>query len=174
MNRTTVGGPELGGGRGAGGVLVLVDPSGAGRSAVAGLLAAELRPSVHLRAHDFVRVIRNGQLPPHLPEAGRQNATALAAAAQAAFAYATGGYQVVVECPAVPPALDTFRRESRTTGAALHYVVLRSGAAADDPQAPDAGEARDAHVLDTAGLTPETTAKSVLDALTHRTHLLGW
>ncbi|HJD81577.1 hypothetical protein [Kitasatospora aureofaciens] len=162
MNRTTVGGPELGGGRGAGGVLLLVDPSGAGNSPVAGLLAQELHPSVHLRTDDFLQVIRNGQLPPHLPEAARQNTTALAAAAQAAFAYATGGYQVVVECAEAPASLDTFRRESRTTGAALHYVVLTTAA----PTTP--------HELDTTPLTPDTTTKSVLTALTTRTHLLGW
>ncbi|MFD7449748.1 hypothetical protein [Kitasatospora sp. NPDC059827] len=173
MNRTTVGGPELGGGRGAGGVLVLVDPGGAadptgaaggagGGSPVAGLLVQELRPSVHLRTDDFLRVIRNGQVPPQLPGADRQQATALAATAQAAFAYATGGYQVVVECADAPATLDTFRRESRTTGAALHYVVL-TGAAPATP-----------HELDTTDLTPETTAKSVLAALTARTHLLGW
>ncbi|MFJ8622813.1 hypothetical protein ACIRD3_08195 [Kitasatospora sp. NPDC093550] len=165
MNRTTVGGPELGGGRGAGGVLVLVDPSGAGNSPVAELLTQELNPSVHLRTDDFQRVIRSGRLPAHLPEAGHQNATALAAAAQAAFAYATRGYQVVVESPAALTASETFRRESRATGAALHYVVLHSGPApAVDP----------AHILDTTGLTPETAAKSVLSALTRRTHLLGW
>ncbi|MBV2155662.1 ATP-binding protein [Kitasatospora sp. SUK 42] len=164
MNRTTVGGPELGGGRGAGGVLVLVDPTGAGDSPVAGLLAQELHPSVHLRTDDFLRVIRNGHLPPHLPEAGRQNATALAATAQAAFAYATGGYQVIVECPDTPSTLDTFRRESRTTGASLHYVVLTT-----TPPSP-----ADPHSLDTTSLTPETTAKSVLTALAAHTHLLGW
>ncbi|MFF2745423.1 ATP-binding protein [Kitasatospora sp. NPDC058048] len=164
MNRTTVGGPELGGGLGAGGVLVLVDPAGAGDSPVAELLARELNPSVHLRTDDFLRVIRSGQLPPHLPEAGRQNATALAAAAQAAFAYATRGYQVVVEAAAVPATLDTFRRESRATGAALHYVVLQPGPASEDST----------HSLDTTALTPEATADSVLTALTRRTHLLGW
>ncbi|MFG2844377.1 hypothetical protein ACGF12_14550 [Kitasatospora sp. NPDC048296] len=167
MNRTTVGGPELGGGRGAGGVLVLVDPTGAGDSPVAGLLAQELHPSVHLRTDDFLRVIRNGRIPPHLPEAERQNATALAATAQAAFAYATRGYQVVVECPATPPTLATFRRESRATGAALHYVILTT-----TPPAPDAPTTR--HTFDTSDLTPETTAKSLLTVLTTRTHLLGW
>ncbi|MFJ9692119.1 hypothetical protein [Kitasatospora sp. NPDC101183] len=152
MNRTTVGGPDLGGGRGAGGVLVLVDPSGAGAGQVAALLAARLHPSVHLRTDDFLRAIRNGNLPPEQPEADRQNTTALAATAQAAFAYATGGYQVVVESPATPPTLDTFRRESRTTGAALHYITLPT-----DP--PD---------------TPEATADAILTSLPHRTHLLGW
>ncbi|MEE1786294.1 hypothetical protein PUR71_25825 [Streptomyces sp. SP17BM10] len=155
MNRTTVGGPELGGGRGAGGVVVLVDPSGAGQSRVAALLAEELHPSVHLRTDDFVRVIRRGRIAPGLPGAERQDATALAAAAQAAFAYATGGYQVVVECPAAPPALDTFRRESRTTGAALHYVTLE----ADAPGTPEAAA--------------ETT-ETILTALGEGAHLLGW
>ncbi|WP_316519799.1 ATP-binding protein [Kitasatospora brasiliensis] len=164
MNRTTVGGPELGGGRGAGGVLVLVDPDGAGNSPVAELLARDLTPSVHLRTDDFLRVIRSGHLPPHLPEAAHQNTTALAAAAQAAFAYATRGYQVVVESPAVPAALDTFRRESRTTGAALHYVVLHPGPAPEDLT----------HTLDTTTHTPETTAAAVLTALAQHTHLLGW
>lgn len=167
MNRTTVGGPELGGGRGAGGVLVLVDPAGAagagaGGSPVAELLVRELHPSVHLRTDDFLQVIRNGRLSAHQPGADRQDVTALAAAAQAAFAYATGGYQVVVECTGAPATLDTFRRESRTTGAALHHVVLTT-AAATTP-----------YELDTSALTPETTAKSVLDALAARTHLLGW
>ncbi|MFD5466403.1 hypothetical protein ACFWIQ_26755 [Kitasatospora sp. NPDC127059] len=167
MNRTTVGGPELGGGRGAGGVLVLVDPTGAagergGGSRVAALLAQELRPSVHLRTDDFLQVIRNGRLPDGLPETARQHATALAATAQAAFAYATGGYQVVVECTEPPATLDTFRRESRATGAALHHVVLTT----TPPTTP--------HELDTTPLTPETTAESLLAALTTRTHLLGW
>ncbi|MEV7602406.1 hypothetical protein AB0O91_34045 [Kitasatospora sp. NPDC089797] len=162
MNRTTVGGPELGGGRGAGGVLVLVDPAGAGSSRVAELLAQELHPSVHLRTDDFLQVIRNGRLSPELPGADRQDATALAAAAQAAFAYATGGYQVVVECAGAPATLDTFRRESRTTGAALHYVVLTAAA----PTTP--------HELGTGALTPDTTAESVLTALSTRSHLLGW
>ncbi|MBD0692256.1 hypothetical protein [Streptomyces sp. CBMA123] len=167
MNRTTVGGPELGGGRGAGGVLVLVDPAGAAGegghgSPVAALLAQELHPSAHLRTDDFLQVIRDGRRPDRLPENDRRHATALAAAAQAAFAYATGGYQVVVECPEPPATLDTFRRESRATGAALHYVVLTT----TPPTSP--------HELDTTPLTPETTAKSLLTALTTRTHLLGW
>ncbi|SOB85483.1 hypothetical protein [Streptomyces sp. 1331.2] len=164
MNRTTEGGPELGGGRGAGGVLVLVDPSGAGDGPVAAQLARELNPGVHLRTADFLRAIRGDQPPPHLPEAGRRHAAALAAAAQAAFAYATRGYQVVVECRTAPAALDTFRRESRATGTTLHYVVLHPGPAPDGTT----------HTLDTTDLTTETTTKSVLAALTHRTHLLGW
>ncbi|WP_051838723.1 hypothetical protein [Streptomyces sp. NRRL WC-3742] len=133
-----------------------MDPAGAGHSKVAELLAARLHPSVHLRTDDFLRVIRDTPTP---LDAQRRTTTALAAAAQAAFAYATGGYQVVLESPAAPPTLDTFRRESRTTGAALHYVVLSPSS--DDPGA-------------TAEPTPEATADSILTSLPHRTHLLGW
>ncbi|MFJ3789540.1 hypothetical protein [Kitasatospora sp. NPDC090091] len=176
MNRTTVGGPEIGGGRGAGGVVVLADPAGAGSRTVAPLLADALHPSVHLRADDFRRAVRQGFVPEHLPEARRQNATALAAAAQAAFAFATGGYQVIVEAAVAPSALDAFRRESRATGAALHYVVLRAPGAPADLGAPER------HVVGAPAATdegagaadPASTAATVLTGLSRGTFLLGW
>ncbi|WP_406207551.1 hypothetical protein OH807_35030 [Kitasatospora sp. NBC_01560] len=168
MNRTTVGGPEIGGGRGAGGVVVLADPAGAGSGTVAPLLADALQPSVHLRAEDFQRAVRQGYVPAHLPEARRQNTTALAATAQAAFAFATGGYQVVVEAAVGPTALDAFRRESRTTGAALHYVVLRS------PGTPAAPGPLERHAVDAEPVAPERTAEAVLAGLAQRSFLLGW
>ncbi|MEV6977507.1 hypothetical protein [Kitasatospora sp. NPDC093806] len=178
MNRTTEGGPELGGGRGAGSVVVLSDPAaGAGSGPVAPLVADALFPSVHLRAADFQRAVRQGYVAPDLPEARRQNTTALAAAAQAAFAFASGGYQVVVEGSVAPTALDAFRRESRATGAALHYVVLHGGtvpgagtgagveAAADVPEAQAAPEARPG---------PEAQADAVLAGLRRGAYLLSW
>ncbi|MBP0448935.1 ATP-binding protein [Kitasatospora sp. RG8] len=172
MNRTTVGGPEIGGRRGAGGVVVLADPAGAGSGTVAPLLADALHPSVHLRADDFQRAVRQGYVPAHLPEAQRQNTTALAATAQAAFAFATGGYQVVVEAAVAPTALDAFRRESRTTGAALHYVVLRPAGASAEPGEP--GGVPDRHTMDAAPVAPEAAAEAVLAGLSRRVFLLGW
>ncbi|MER7705871.1 hypothetical protein ABTX81_23625 [Kitasatospora sp. NPDC097605] len=161
MNRTTVGGPELGGGRGAGSVVVLSDPAaGAGSGVVAPLVADALFPSVHLRAEDFRRSVRQGYVEADRPEARRQNVTALAATAQAAFAFASGGYQVVVEGSVAPTALDAFRRESRATGAALHYVVLRGGAVAE----------ADGSATDDA----EVTADTVLAGLRRGAYLLGW
>ncbi|MFF2348297.1 hypothetical protein ACFVVL_00820 [Kitasatospora sp. NPDC058115] len=169
MNRTTVGGPELGGGRGAGSVVVLSDPAaGAGSGAVAPLVAAALFPSVHLRAEDFRRAVRQGYVEADRPEARRQNLTALAATAQAAFAFAAGGYQVVVEGSVAPTALDTFRRESRATGAALHYVVLHGGAVAEtDGPAADGDD-------DAAVSAAEATAGTVLAGLRRGAYLLGW
>ncbi|MFF1901801.1 ATP-binding protein [Kitasatospora sp. NPDC058218] len=167
MNRTTVGGTELGGGRGAGGVVVLADPDGAGSGTVAPLLAKALHPSVHLRADDFRKAIRQGFVAAHLPQARRQNETALAAATQAAFAFATGGYQVVLEATLAPQALDMLRRESRTTGAPLHYVVLRPAADPEVPGPPDR------HAVDTA-VDTAATAGAVLTGLARGAFLLGW
>ncbi|MFJ9951225.1 ATP-binding protein [Kitasatospora sp. NPDC091207] len=164
MNRTTVGGPQLGGGRGAGGVVVVADPAGAGSGRVTPLLANALNPSVHLRADDFRRAVRQGFVAAHLPQAHRQNETALAAAIQAAFAFATGGYQVVLDATVAPETLDVLRRESRTTGAPLHYVVLRP---ADEPGEPDR------HTVD-AGAEPAATAGAVLAGLARGAFLLGW
>ncbi|MGW2546716.1 hypothetical protein ACWC5I_39060 [Kitasatospora sp. NPDC001574] len=142
-------------------MVVLSDPAaGAGIGAVAPLVADALYPSVHLRAEDFQRAVRQGYVAPHLPEARRQNVTALAAAAQAAFAFASDGYQVVVEGSVAPTALDSFRRESRATGAALHYVVLNGGASA--------------HRSEGGRGTAEETAGAVLAGLRRGAYLLGW
>ncbi|WP_380283761.1 hypothetical protein [Kitasatospora purpeofusca] len=142
-------------------MVVLSDPAaGAGSGAVAPLVADALFPSVHLRAEDFRRSVRQGYVEADRPEARRQNVTALAATAQAAFAFASGGYQVVVEGSVAPTALDAFRRESRATGAALHYVVLNGGAVAET----DGSAAEDA----------EVTADTVLAGLRRGAYLLGW
>ncbi len=179
MNRTTVGGPELGGGRGAGSVVVLSDPAaGAGSGAVAPLVADALFPSVHLRAEDFRRAVRQGYVAPDRPEARRQNLTSLAATAQAAFAFASGGYQVVVEGSVAPTALDAFRRESRATGAALHYVVLNGGTAggagADGTGADGAGADGAPQAGGPAADAAEVTADTVLAGLRRGAYLLGW
>ncbi|MFF7588797.1 ATP-binding protein [Kitasatospora purpeofusca] len=171
-------------------MVVLSDPAaGAGSGAVAHLVADALFPSVHLRAEDFRRAVRQGYVAPDRPEARRQNVTALAATAQAAFAFASGGYQVVVEGSVAPTALDAFRRESRATGAALHYVVLNGGttggaatgsaatgsaetggAAADGAAADGAQQAEGPAAADAA----EATADTVLAGLRRGAYLLGW
>ncbi|WP_327674758.1 ATP-binding protein [Kitasatospora sp. NBC_00458] len=174
-------------------MVVLSDPAaGAGSGAVAPLVADALSPSVHLRAEDFRRAVRQGYVAPHLPEARRQNLTVLAATAQAAFAFASGGYQVVVEGPVTPSALDAFRRESRATGAALHYVPLPpaadagatgAGAAEAGMGAPGATDATDAADAVTGGGGPAgtggaadaaETAGAVLAGLRQGAYLLGW
>ncbi|MFF2040491.1 ATP-binding protein [Kitasatospora sp. NPDC058170] len=180
MNRTTVGGPELGGGRGSGGVVVLSGRPGAGEDAVAPLLAEALHPGAHLRAEDFGRAIRRGFVAPHLPEARRQNETVLTAAAQAAFAFASGGYQVVVEGRIAPSDLHAFRRESRATGAPLHYVLLCPDPAREESRPADEGSLGGLGALERHEVPVDpaadaaTVVKTVLDGLLRGAYLLGW
>ncbi|MFC5664465.1 ATP-binding protein [Kitasatospora misakiensis] len=156
-------------------MVVLSDPAaGAGSGAVAPLVAAALFPSVHLRAEDFRRAVRQGYVAPDQPEARRQNVTALAATAQAAFAFASGGYQVVVEGSVAPTALDAFRRESRATGAALHYVVLNGGVVLNGRGAVDRGAVAEAGGPATGDTEAEAMADTVLAGLRRGAYLLGW
>ncbi|MFD0346316.1 hypothetical protein ACFQ0M_10025 [Kitasatospora aburaviensis] len=85
---------------------------------------------------------------------------------------------MVVEAAVAPSALDSFRRESRATGAALHYVVLRAPARPPTWGRWSAmrwvprrcrGYRRGAGAAD-----PASTAATVLTGLSQGTFLLGW
>ena len=78
-------------------MIVLTGPPGAGKSTVARLLADALPFSVHLHSDDLWRYIRQGHIAPYLPQAHRQNQVVIDALAQAAFAYAAGGYHVICD-----------------------------------------------------------------------------
>ncbi|WP_059008676.1 AAA family ATPase [Streptomyces specialis] len=169
-------------------IIVLSGPPGAGKSTVARLLADEgqLGPAtVHLHTDDFWDVIRQGAVPPFLPEARRQNETVVGVAARAAAGYAAGGYAVVVDGVVGPWFVDAYRAAARADGVAAHYAVLRpderttlergttrAGHPLTDPgpilamyaQFADLG-AYEPHALDTTGLTPEESAEAVLAAL---------
>ena len=81
------------------GQLVVVDgPPGAGKSAVARIVAtAAPRPTVHLHTDSFYAWIRSGFVPPYLPQAQAQNEVVTAVMTGAACAYAQGGYDVIVD-----------------------------------------------------------------------------
>lgn len=106
----------------AGEILILTGTPGAGKTTAAEALAAEPgAPKVHLHADDFWHVIRNGAIPPYLPEAHAQNEVVINVLVKAAETFAAGGFFVIVDGIIGPWFLSPFR----TILAPLHYIVLR-------------------------------------------------
>ena len=179
-------------GTGTGQVIVLTGPPGAGKTTVAGLLAAALEPSVHLYADDFWHFIKRGSVPPYLPGAHRQNEIVIGVLAAAAFGYAAGGYQVVCDGIVGPWFLAPFRGQAGATGLPLHYVVLRpdeatalsratgrTGQALTDPEPVLSLHrqfaelaALEPHALDSTGLSAADTAQAVLASVAAGRYLL--
>lgn len=103
-------------------ILILTGPPGSGKTTTALALAKEPGSSkVHLHCDDFWHFIRNGAIPPYLPEAHAQNTVVVDVLAKAAETYALGGYFVIVDGIVGPWFLAPFKRIS----VPVHYVVLR-------------------------------------------------
>ncbi|MBC2884976.1 AAA family ATPase [Ochrobactrum sp. CM-21-5] len=166
----------------AGEILILTGPPGSGKTTT-GLTLAETygSPKVHLHSDDFWHFIKNGIVPPYLPEAHEQNAVVMDVLANVAEGYAKGGYFVVVDGIIGPWFLQPFM----TVAAPLHYVVLRpqldvailrcqerGGNTLTDPE-PIAAlhrqfsslEQLERHALSTDGQTPRETLDMVIDAV---------
>jgi adenylate kinase family enzyme len=174
-------------------VTILTGPPGAGKSTVAALLADRLTPSVHLHGDDFWRCIKQGWIPPYLPEAHQQNQVVLRVLVGAAFGYADGGYKVIHDGIVGPWFIDLFRAAAEEHAVPLDYVVLRpdqqttlaratgrTGDALTDPEPVRSMYGQfsslgryEAQVLDSTGLTAGATADSVLQGLAEGVYRLG-
>ncbi|WP_350347649.1 AAA family ATPase [Agromyces sp. G08B096] len=165
------------------GTLVIVTGApGSGKSTIAARYAERAEhPTVHLVTDHFYRYIRSGWIAPYLPEAQRQNEVVIDAIATAAAAYATGGYDVVIDGIVGPWFLDAFTRTADDRGLDLHYLVLRPdlestiarALARTEDELRDDSVVRDlyeqfaelgrfaGHVLDTSGLDVDDTVDAV-------------
>jgi cytidylate kinase len=103
-------------------LLVITGPPGAGKSAVAGVVADRFERSVLVAGDAFFAFLARGAVPPWLAEASGQNDVVGRAAAAAAGRFASGGYPTVYDGVVGPWFLPTF---AQATGLdCLHYVVL--------------------------------------------------
>lgn len=166
----------------AGEVLILTGSPGSGKTTTAAALANEPgAPKVHLHTDDFWHFIKNGSIPPYLPDAHRQNGIVIDILARAAEGYANGGYFVIVDGIVGPWFLAPFQALS----VPLHYIVLRppldvaiarcrerGGETLNDPepitalhrQFSDLGKFQ-RHMLPTDGLAPQDTLRAVMEAV---------
>jgi len=107
-------------------VVILTGPPAAGKTTVAGLLAASASvPTVHVTTDQFYRSIRTGFVLPFLPEAQRQNEVVVEAIVGTVATFARGGYDVVVDGIVGPWFLPPFRALAERDNLTLSYVVLR-------------------------------------------------
>jgi len=167
----------------SGQLLILTGTPGAGKTTTARSLVESCgQPAVHLHADDFWQFIRNGAVPPYLPEAHRLNEVVMNALCAAAESYADGGYFVVIDGIIGPWFLPAFNAVRHP----LHYIVLRpdldeairrcqlrGGETLTDPMPISALHSQfsqldrlDSHRIDTAGLGRQEILEAVRRALT--------
>jgi cytidylate kinase len=105
-----------------GSLLVVTGPPGAGKSTVAGILAARSERSVLVAGDAFFGFLARGAIEPWLPEAHEQNQVVIRAAAAAAGRYAAEGYMTVYDGVLGPWFLPSFAAATRLD--CLDYVIV--------------------------------------------------
>lgn len=105
-------------------LIVVTGPSGAGKTAASRLLAASFDRGVHLRTDDFLAAIVAGAADPASPDADHQNHVVGGAFVAASFAFATGGYTVVLDGHVFADALAQLAPACAARGVALHHALL--------------------------------------------------
>ena len=167
-------------------VLLLTGPAASGKSTVARLIAdASAAPSVLLAGDFFAHSLRSGRLRGWEPGAEPQNEIVVEATAEAAAAYAAGGYFVVVDAMIRPAFLGIFLEPLLRRRVEVHYVVLRPPFAVvlarsrDRPTVERHDETvlarihsyfddlhgRDTHIVDNSSQRPDDTVAEVGAAL---------
>lgn len=165
-------------------VLILTGPPGVGKTTAAAILAERATPSVHLEADAFFRFVRSGFVEPWKPESHEQNSLVMDIVAEAATAYAAGGYFTVVDGIVIPRwFLGPLRDRLRSAGLGAAYAAMRAPLPACearlreredlfDPEAivrlwtafEDLGEL-EGNAVDVTGLSPVEAAAAVEAAL---------
>jgi predicted kinase len=98
---------------------------GTGKTSVAAALAASSVRGVHIEADVFFHFIVH-RIPPIHRDAHDQNATAVRAIAAAAWAFASNGYEVVVDGVIGPWFVPTFMEQLESFNVDVDYLVLRA------------------------------------------------
>jgi predicted kinase len=107
-------------------LLLLTGSPGCGKTTVAPLVADRHGLSVCLDLDWFFAKVRRGAIEPWREEAHTQNRLVLGAAAEAAAAFAAGGYFTVAEGILYPFMLDLFAAACAPRGVSMNYAVLRA------------------------------------------------
>ncbi len=175
-------------------ITVITGPPGAGKTTVSALVARHFARSVHLRADECFGWLASGFVAPWRPESDEQNATVIDVIGAAAWAYATGGYEVVVDGIVGPWFLARFAAAAHLDPGELAYVVIRpdrtvAHARAVARRAPedlvepgpiaamfDAFESLGAfedNVVDSSDLDAAATAAAVLEAIRSGRAIVG-